>query len=662
MSGFEQLEQAIQQPVQTITANDVAFSDEDLTDEVALSIVLQDTDTAEKFMQSKSLLAGLDTADDLYRAFVKPRMWPNGKPRSNLSMPVVLECIEKVLPTLHLTLWGNGATPFNLIPKGRTSPLAARAKSHVLAWAVKQAGLKEEMRRTLKTVLQYGFVVGNWGWESKTKNVKRYVMEAGKVTRKRDTVEISQPTYKCLDLRKVLVDPACDTQDVRKSAKFVILQLSLTANDLDSLRDDPTYRNVPSREELALILANNHSGTIDSLAASKSNTYRDLQAEKDFQPTSVDPLQSPLEILEYHSDDRVIAVLNRMIVIRNEANEFDRKSQVSCAFIDVLGSAWGFGIAKLLSGEQRFQTGVRNSWVDSLALSLNPMFQLLKGIGTGTQQISASPGRVITESGELKPLITGSVTQEAVNAIGDSDERSHRLVGANGGSSMPSQALRTAQGIASFTGDVIQRLQYWLETFIDMVFVPVLEAFIEMCCDRLTPEQINQILVDAEGKAFQGSILDVYNAQCDVEVLAGTKLTARQAAAQLVPMIVTLLSNTAVQDSLVIQNKKFDYEELLEETLDLMGWDVNSLIVEMTEEDQQRAQMMNPQAIKGQMDQQLEAQKQQNTLQQIEQKGFVQAGVAVVRQGIKSHLDDASSALESMQNPMQGAVAPGQGA
>ncbi len=660
MRGFNELDTAIQAPNLNITANDVAFDGEDLADDVALSIVLQDTEEAERYLQSKSLVVEMDRADELYRAYVKPRLWPNGKPRSNLAMPLVLECIEKIMPALHLTLWGRGRVPFELVPLGKTTPDAARAKSHVLAWAIKQAGLKEEMRRTLKSVLQYGFVVGNWGWEVRSKKVKRYEREGQKIVRKIDEIEINQPTYTCMDLRRVLVDPACDTQDVRKSAKFVVLQLFVTANQLDDLREDPTYKNVPTREELAVILASRNSGTTDSMAGLKSSTYRELQAEPAVQPTSADPLQAPLEILEYHTDDRVIAVLNRLIVIRNEPNEFDRKTQVSCAFIDVLGSAWGFGIAKLLSGEQRFQTGVRNAWVDSLALSLNPMFQLLKGIGSGTQQISASPGRVITESGELKPLITGSVTNEAVNAIGDSDQRAHRLVAANGGSSMPSQAMRTAEGIASFTGDVIQRLQYFLEIFIDMVFIPVLEAFLEMCCDRLTPDQINQILIDAEGKAFEGDILDVFNAQCGVEVLGGTKLTARQAAAQLVPMIISLLSNSAVQDSLVVQNRKFDYAELIEETLNLMGWDLNSLFVEMTPEDQQRAQQMNPAAIKGQMDQQLEQIKQQNALQQIDAKATAQAGVAVIRQGVKAHLDSAGEVLNELADPMNQPTQGGQ--
>ena len=154
MRGFNELDTAIQAPNLNITANDVAFDGEDLADDVALSIVLQDTEEAERYLQSKSLVVEMDRADELYRAYVKPRLWPNGKPRSNLAMPLVLECIEKIMPALHLTLWGRGRVPFELVPLGKTTPDAARAKSHVLAWAIKQAGLKEEMRRTLKSVLQ----------------------------------------------------------------------------------------------------------------------------------------------------------------------------------------------------------------------------------------------------------------------------------------------------------------------------------------------------------------------------------------------------------------------------------------------------------------------------------------------------------------------------
>lgn len=662
--GFDSLSTALTEVQLPLTARDVAFEGESLEDVAALSVVLQDTASAEAYLSGKNLISNLDAADNLYRAYVKPKNWPGtDTPRSNLGMPVVMEAIERIMPALFMPLFQN-SVPFFLEPLGNTTAAAARAKTHLLSWAIKQAGFKEEIRRALKTCLQYGFVVGNVGWESKTKKVKKYVREDGKIKRVAKTITINQPSFECSDLRKILIDPACDTHNVRKSAKFIVKQIFVTANDLDDLRDDPTYKNIPTREELREILSAGSEVTEDSLSASKTNNYHEFQAEVATKNTTLDPLQQPLEILEYSSKDRIIAVLQRKIVIRNDENEDGELPYVSCAFIDILGSAWGFGVAKLLSGEQRFQQAVLNSWVDSLALVLNPAYQLLKGLTPGAQQVKVSPGKVITETGELKPLAVPSVSTEAMNAIGTSEERANRRVAANGGSAMPNQAMRTAEGIQSFTGDVIQRLQYFLDIFVEMIFVPVLESFLETCADNLTPEEINGILSDSEAKTYQGDILDVYNAKCSVNILAGTKLMAKVAAGQLLPQLIQLVSAAPVQSSLTQQGKKFDYAEMIEQACDLMGWDVNSLIVDMTPDDLQRAQQMNAPAVKAQADAALEQQKQQNALEQIDAKAMAQTGSSIVKTIVKKHAEDDSNTadLESLAAPMMQGGMNGQSA
>jgi hypothetical protein len=655
--SFENLPQAINvtEALAPLTADTVAFADESLSDTEALGIVLQDVEISEKYLQSKSLIAALDDADDLYRANVKPRVWANGKSRSKLSMPIVLEAIEKILPTLYMSIFGSGKQPFTLVPTGRTTPAAARAKSAILRWAIKESNLKENMRLSLKTLLQYGFVVGNWGWEEKESHIKKYEMDAdGKVVGKKETVTVNIPTYETMDLRQILWDPAAKVQNLRddkQGAKYVVKQVFVDANWLAENEDNPLYKNIPTRDELAVLLANNRATATDSLRGSKTNQWRDLQAEPADKPTTADPLSQPLELLEYWSNDRVIVVLQRCIVIRNEESEFSTLPFPSCSFIDVLGSAVGFGVAKLLAGEQRFQTGVLNTWIDSLALTLNPVFQQIKGVGAGTQQITLSPGKVLNNDGEIKPLIVPSISGEASNAIEASEQRANRRVGANGGSDMPTQAMRTASGVQSFQGNVAERLQYTLEIFTDLVFVPVLESFLEMCSDHLTKEQVQQILTEAEGKAYEGDVLEVYNASVNVEVLAATKLASKQAAAQLVPQIITLVTQQPVQDSLQLQGMKFDYAELLDEALELQGWDINSLIVPMDAADQQRVQQQNAALIKAQTASQMEQQKHQNDLDLVNEKGTVQAGVAIVRQLSKSHADEAQSVLDRMSNP-----------
>src|SRR5579862_7163609 len=158
-----------------IAAEDTAFAEEEFDDATALSIVLSDVSTSISYLESKLLVpTGIDLADNLINAYVKPRTWPDGKSKANLQMFTVLEAIEKVLPVLYMALMGSGSKrPFLVEPLGNTSPEAARAKSSVLYWAFKQAHLKEQMRLTMKTCLSYGFCMGWEGWESK--NIRKKV-------------------------------------------------------------------------------------------------------------------------------------------------------------------------------------------------------------------------------------------------------------------------------------------------------------------------------------------------------------------------------------------------------------------------------------------------------------------------------------------------------
>lgn len=653
--GFETLPHAIADGIAQapITASEVRPADKQWSDETAMGVVLQDAWDTMSYLQSKGLVpVGIDAADDLVRGYVPSRQWPNGKPRANLSMHVTLQAIEKILPALYMSLFGQGKKqPFLVKPVGQTRPEASRAQASLLSWAMKQAKTKEEMRLCLKTALTYGFTVGCWGWESKQQRKKVYAKKDGKMMGEWKTENIEIPSFECLDLKMVLVDPGLKRQDVQAGAKFVIKQFFTDGYGLADFRANEKYKNIPTDEELAEFLSAKSEPTEDTLAGNKRAVWREFQAKLDSESTSKDPMMQPLEILEYTCEDRVVTLLQRKLVIRNEENEFGKLNFQSCAFIDVLGSAWGFGVAKLLAGEQRLQAGVANNWIDGLALVLNPVYQLLKGIGPGTQSIPVSPGKVITESGELKPLVTPDITRPAMEAIATSDQRANEKVGANGGSNMPNQALRTAEGVNAFAGDVIQRLQYFLEIFINLVYLPTLEAFLMIMKEHLTIEQVNSILTAEQGKAYEGDISDVYNAEVDVDVIAGANMMAKFASAQLAPLIIQLVSAGPVADQLEIQGKKFDYAEFAAETLDMMGWDIEELFTDMTPADLQRVQQKNAAMIKTQGDLMLQNAKHNDALSEIDAKGSAQAGVATVRQILKTHSDQAIAAVEASQNP-----------
>lgn len=637
--GFETLRQAQDEgrALEPLLAKDVEFPGRSLEDINAMKIVVQSVEIGERYLQSKSLTTEWNLADDLVRAYVPPKNWAGGTntPRSNISQPVVMEAIETLMPQTHLAFFSD-PQPFQLDPKGRTSPAAARSTAKIATWATKVSGFEEEIRKMEKSTMTYGQCIGKWGWKIAKSRKKTYAKTAdGKVAATENEEDIAHPTFENVDLRNIIVNPAARSHDIRK-AGWVVYQKFIDAVGLDDLRNDGTYQNVPTQTELKDILATLSEQTKDSLIAGKAMTWRENQAERQDVTTSPDPLKQPLELLEYEDDGRIITVLQRCIVIRNDENEEHCSHYVSCSFIDVLNAFYGFGVARLLEGEQRFQAGVLNLYVDGCSLKLQPVWQRKGGIGARSQNITVGPGKVVSSDGELIPLPMESITSEALTAIQASEARASRRVGSNFGQNMPTQAMRTAEGVQDFTSGVQVKLQYFVNNFANLVFIPVILAFIDLCKDNLTPEQIQAILTEEEGKAYPGDILEVYNSTYCVDVLSSTKLAGRRAMQSMIPLMMNMLGQPALATQLNTQGKKFDFDEFFNEVFDITGWPATGLIVDMTPEDQQRMQQSNPAVVNAQAKQQQATQDQQDKLEQIQAKGEASAGVKVISHVLKS--------------------------
>jgi hypothetical protein len=653
--GFEELEGAISENEvgNPITPSEVKTADESWDDDTALGIVLQDTATTIEYLQSKGLVPlAIENADDLIRGFVPPRKWADGKSKSSMAIHTAMIAIEKILSQCFMAIFAAGKKdPFIVEPVGQTLPAAARANASLLRWIIKQNKAVEEFRHSMKTGISYGFTVMRWGWESRQQRKKVYKKQPdGSMKGTLQVTDIELPICESCNMKQVLVDPTNLRQNCQ-NGRFVIYQMMTDGYGLDDLRQTGLYKDIPSDEELFEFLARKEEPTTDSFAGQKRAVWREFQAKLNTEVNSKDPFATPLEIIEYVTKDRVVTVLQRKLVIRNEANEFGRMNYQSVAYVDVLGSHWGFGVPRLISGEQRLQTGIVNNWNDSLVLTLNPVLQLLKGIGAGTQNIPIAPGKIIQESGELKPLVFPDISSAAMEGISASELRANDKAGSGGGQNMPSQALRTKAGVDAFASDVITRLQYWMEMWIANVYIPTLEAFLEMAHEHFTPQQINAILTVEEGKDFEGDISDVYNAQYDVQVTAGADMLAKYAAAQLMPMIIQLVGMGPVADQFNTQGKKFNYVEFITDGLDRMGWTVEDIIQDQTEDDKKRVQEQNQAMQRAQAMAQQQQQKHQDDLEDIDATGSMRAGVDIVKQTIKNHLQKAQTDYDNMQNP-----------
>jgi hypothetical protein len=645
--SFDQLSTAlIPEVTGRLLADQTAFDGEIQADKAALALVLGDVQIAESYVSSKNLTKEWENADNNYRAFGIPKNWPGTEsPRAGLCPPVVMEAVEKLMPTLMLAFFSD-SKPFLLERMGKTTAEVARMWEHVLAWAVKESGFKEGIRQCLKSALLYGMCFARWGWKTEERKKKTYTFtQDRKVVKGEKSYEISHPTFENIEIRKILVDPSLREQDCRKG-RFVVAQIITDANGLDELRNDDTYKNIPTREELRDILSAGSEATTDSMPAAKNMSWRDKQAAKETDAQSVDPLKQPLELLEYVAGDRVIVVLQRKIVIRNDFSGFDRTTFLSCAFIDVPGSMYGYGVSDLLGGEQYLQTDVLNKWLDSAALQLCPAFTAEQGLQTTSQQVKVSTGKILTGP-KLTPIPVPDLGPAAMNLLQTSENRAARRVGANGGSDMPTQAMRTAEGVNAFGQDVVNKTQYFIEIFGGLVYIPALEAFMDICKDRLQPEDVKRILSTADEALWNEmdqNPLAFYSAECNINVLASTKLAARRNAAQLLPLLMNLAAAPNVQDSLTAAGDKFNYKELLDEAIDLTGWDIESLITKATPEEIKRAMAIQaPQPSKAEIDAQSKQQDQQNALGQIEETGVVKAGVKAIELSMKHAMEEGKS-------------------
>lgn len=635
---------------------------EDIT---ALKIVTQDVSKAEAWLLQKGFLIEWNQADRLYLFQVPIAYWEGTLiPRAHLGMPLVYEHVESILPQVVTGLFGDDP-PFMSRPRPATSMQAARANDALLTWELKQANFREELRLGIKSALIYGTGIFKWGWKYSSKTKTKYrrkqaqgiePLAFGAVrTPASDETEPYQvaeeenhPTFEAVNIRHILVDPGTRTQDIR-TAKFVIHRLYLTVDQLDSLRDQEGY-NLPPKEQLIRLFFPPAETVVDSKVEGQYgidvSLQREFQARPRNEQTTIDVTKQPLEVLEYWNKERVYVVLQRRVVIRNEANEYGEIPFCSIAYTDVPDSFYGIGVAKLIGNEQRMQQGVINTFLDELALSLNGMFIRRRGTNTPTQQLRMRPGGVIdTDDAEGVQVLARQPLPiaETANVLASSDARAQRRTAANElvvQGALPaarSSITRTATGVQALTGGSGARLQYFIENLASLVFIPTLDVFHKMNATKLKPSQIEKILSNELGKAYEGDVLDLINGEYDFDIVAAAKLQSRRTMTQMIPMLYQFILTEPVMSALQQQGKKVNVVEMVNMLYDVSGWpNRQDVIVDMSQEDEQRALMNNPMVQQlitsnAQNQQKLDSQKQI-----IEEQNVARAGRDVIRELVRN--------------------------
>lgn len=129
--------------------------------------------------------------------------------------------------------------------------------------------------------------------------------------------------------------------------------------------------------------------------------------------TTNDSTRSPVELLEYHTDDgRIITVMNKTAVIRVAENPYWHGQKPYAIFPDYIqeGEFWGIGEVEAIEGLQDLVNAIYNQRVDNVRLSMDAMF------GVNTKAIEDERDLVIRPGGIIR-IVGDWMPQEAVQRI-----------------------------------------------------------------------------------------------------------------------------------------------------------------------------------------------------------------------------------------------------
>ena len=616
-------------------------SPSDIENTAALQITVQDAKNTESWLQTNFWGLRWREADALYQSPPGVIMWEGTTmPRANINRYVVAETVN----TIHEQIM-NGLfyeTPaFVLRPRPNEDQNTTRAITSLLSIQLDEMQIRQEVDWGLHSCLLFGTGIWKWGYKSDvekvnvfkrvgsdlqvpaapgspTKSVAIPTKESLEFEEIEEDKEVFRPTFENRDIRYVLVDPGCKVPDIRK-AKFVIDRMYMTFRDLMKLKDEEyVYRDpktgkkslkkryiLPSEEEVKSWFEppkEQPAQPDPTVATAVQNNAVIHHATPQFKKTTEDPLNEPLEVLERWDNDKVTTVIQRVKCIRNEPNEYKCIPFLSCNWWPIPDAFWGLGLGRVIGMEQRIQAGLINACLDLANLIVNPMFVRSKGANIETQMIRQRIGGIITADGDvtkaLQLLEQPSIPNEIIQQIGLSESRVERASGASQAftsgatSTGKAGAARSGTGAAGIIQATMSRIGATAEVFVRQVFEPFLYKMHELNKRKTPMYYIMDLLGDQMGQEYRLFEPQKFmDAKVDFDVLAGSHLAAKAQMAQSLFMMFQIFDNPAIAQSLGLQNKVVEIEEILHMIHDISGWkNYYKIIRKMTADEVQRKQ------------------------------------------------------------------------
>lgn len=646
--------------------------------ETALKIVMDDTERDDNYMVINQWPAGWLQAITLLQSPQDASAFQGGiSGAPSVPMFTLSNHLSAIQPKMHLALFYENP-PFLLRPRPRTSVEMTNAKRDLFTYQLDDMEFETEVDRLELQFLLFGTCIAKWGWEDRTVTEQKFVQkssspygqnvhttESDEFEVKEETRRIARPWFKACDIRQVLVDSGCRVGDIRK-AKHVIFREYPVYDDLDILRDQPGY-HIPPTEELKSWFFRPRGAHPDNISMTIPESfwgYLQTARPRNY-PTTADPLEVGLELLERWDDKTMIAVLRHgddCILIYNGENPYGVIPAYSANLRDLPDVFYGQGLGLLIGSEQVVQQDIRNLALGMLSFGLQPIAIRNMGMNTPSQDTPWRLGQIIDVESDVDKAFKFAqfppVPGDAWQALANSEAISQETSGANqqitlgaGAAGVRTTGMRSATGAGLVGQANATRIDGPLDRFCRQIFVPWLYQMDQLNKERL-PASVLRDILQSETATTTINHIEFRNAKHDFEVLAGSHLGPKREMAQAIPFVIQLINNPTFESMLNASGYMFDAPATFKNFADFAGWKyAQNFVRKMTPQEQQRAAANSPAGVQAQKGQQAQAM-QAAQFQQQEKLQDQQAMGRGANEAIRQMVEHALTPSEPSGGPL----------
>lgn len=391
------------------------FDWENADESQVLNKVITDYNEAEQARRTRE--GKWQTWYKLYRSYAEKR--DTGDRRANLFIPYVYSIVETVVPRLISAVFAS--RPYiGVLPVKEEAIENAKDMENLIDYQLTQKiGIIGVATSWFKEALIYGTSILKVGWEYEEDEVwvdeplmEIFGFPIGSRRVKKVQPVKDDPLVEHIDLWDFYIDPRAKDID---EADYCIHKVFRDISYLKRMEEQGIYKNIDEVVKVSKEGAGSwyEEGVGTTAFETGMNTRLGLIGMQ-----SIDKPSNKIEILEYWTDDRVIAVANRSVVIRNDENPYHHRKKPFVRLVDVLVPHEFYGIGEIepIEDLQYELNSLRNQRMDNINILINRMWKVIRGADIDVRQLVSRPGGII-EVDDMNDVQELQMTDLSGNAI-----------------------------------------------------------------------------------------------------------------------------------------------------------------------------------------------------------------------------------------------------